>query len=226
MASYVRLPDRQGAREEVIMFRILTVTREYGSGGSVIAKKVAEQLGWNLLDREFIGAVARSAHIDAETVGKYDEQVDSWWRKFHHGGLRAAAIYSGATPNDVQFVDAETMATFTRRVIAQAAANGNCVIVGRGAQCVLRGCKDAFHVFIYSPWEERASRVRNRVKSPEDVCELIRLADHERATYVQTYYRCDWKDPHLYHMMISTQLGTETAAEMIVDAVEGGGLAC
>ena len=208
------------------MFRVLTVTREYGSGGSIIAQRVAEQLGWNLLDRALIGDVARVAQIDAGTVGRYDEHVDSWWRRFHLGGLRASAIYAGATPDDVQFFDADTIAAFAQRMIAKAAAAGNCVIVGRGAQCVLQGRKDVFHVFIYSPWEERVLRVRSRVKSPRDIGELIRLTDHERANYIRTYYRCDWRDPHLYHMMISSQLGTETAAEMIVEAVDGGGPAC
>jgi hypothetical protein len=122
-----------------------------------------------------------------------------------------------------QFFESETMAKFAQGMIAKAAASGNFVIVGRGAQCVLRGRKDVFHAFIYSPWEERVSRVRSRLESPKNVGELIRLTDHERASYVQTYYRCDWKDPHLYHMMISSQLGTETAVEMILDAVNGGG---
>jgi cytidylate kinase len=202
------------------MFRVLTVAREYGSGGSCIARRVAEELRWNLLDQELISDAALAAHVDAKTVAKYDEHVDSWWHCFNRDGLRAASLAAGAILEDAQFFDAETTAAFTHRVISEAAATGNCVIVGRGAECVLQGREDVLHVFIYGPLEARISRVRNRIHSSQDVEELIRLTDRERASYIRTFYGCDWKDPHLYHMMISSQIGTETAAWMIVNAVE------
>lgn len=205
------------------MFRVVTVAREYGSGGSRIARRVAEELGWKLLDQALIWDIARSAQVDAETVRRYDEHVDSWWHRFHRGGLRAASIAAGVTPADAQFFDAETEAAFAEGAIEEAAATGNCVIVGRGAECVLQGCEDVFHVFIYGPWQERVSRVRSRLKAPRDVRDLIRSIDRERAAYIRTHYGCDWKDPHLYHMMISSQLGAETAAWIIVNAVERGG---
>ncbi|HLN03511.1 MAG TPA: cytidylate kinase family protein [Bryobacteraceae bacterium] len=80
--------------------------------------------------------------------------------------------------------------------------------------------EDVLNVFIYGSWEERVSRVRNRVDLSQDIEELIRLTDHERARYIRANYGRDWKDPHLYHMMISSQIGIETAAWMIVNAVK------
>jgi len=204
------------------MFRVLTVASECGGGGSIIAQKVADELGWSLLDRALIGAVARSAQVDAETVARYDEHVDSWWHRFHRGGLWSAAVEGGIAPRDVQFFDADAMAAFAQRVIAKAAARGNCVIVGRGAQCILHSREDVLHVFVYGPWSERVSRVRSRTTSNDDAGQLICLTDRERARYVRSYYRCDWKDPHLYHVMISSQIGMDNAAWMIVDAVRQG----
>ena len=204
------------------MFRVLTVAREYGGGGSRIAQRAADMLGWNLLDRTLLGAVARAAQVDPETVGRYDEHVDSWWRRFNRGGLRAAAIEAGITPADAQFFDATVLTAFAQQVIAQAAEAGDCVIVGRGAQCVLRDRGDAFHVFIYGPWRERVRRVRSREQPVPDIGDLIRLTDEDRANYIRTYYGCDWKDPHLYHMMVSSEIGVETAARTIVDAVAPG----
>jgi cytidylate kinase len=104
----------------------------------------------------------------------------------------------------------------------KAAARGDCVIVGRGAQCVLQDREDVLHVLIYAPWAERVERVRARSESSQDVEELTRMTDDQRATYIRTYYGCDWKDPHLYHMMINSQIGTEMAACMIVNAINGG----
>ncbi len=202
------------------MFRVVTLARDYGGGGSIIAQKVARRLGWDLLDQALIGAVARAAQVDLETATRYDERVDSWWRRFHRRGLWNAAIEGGIAPADALVFDPETMAMYAQEVIARAAARGRCVIVGRGAQCVLRDREDVLHVFIYAPWAERLSRVRGRMKPAADPAELIRLIDRERAGYVRTYFNCDWKDSHLYQMMISSEIGLDRAAWMIVDAVQ------
>src|ERR1035438_7749343 len=96
------------------MFKVVTVAREYGSGGGIIAQMVAEELGWNLLDGALIGAVARTAEVDAEVADRCDEHVDSWWHRFNRGGLWSAAMMAGIPPSDVRFFDADTMAEYTR----------------------------------------------------------------------------------------------------------------
>jgi len=175
------------------------------------------------LDRTLVAAVARAAHVDAKTIAKYDEHVDSWWYRFNRGGLRAAAIEAGMPISDAEFFDSETVAGVAQRIIARAAAAGNCVIVGRGAQCALQERENVYHVFIYGPWRERVSRVRDRLKTSQNVEEAIRLADQERADYIHTYHGCNWKDPHLYQMMINSDAGIENAACMIVEGVLRGG---
>ena len=92
------------------MVKVVTVAREYGSGGAIIARMVAERLGWNLLDGALIGAIARTAEVDTNIAGRYDEHVDSWWHRFNRGGLWSAAMMAGIAPDDVQFFDADTMA--------------------------------------------------------------------------------------------------------------------
>jgi cytidylate kinase len=205
------------------MFRILTVAREYGSGGSAIARRVAQRLGWTLLDEALIDAIARAGEVGVETARRYDERVDSWWHRFHRDALRHTAIYAGANVADTVFFDATAMAGLTQRWIAKRAAKGNCVIVGRGAQCILQNHESAFHAFIYAPLAERIERVRRRVDACDDLEEYIRSIDHERARYIRTYFGCDWKDPHLYHMMITSQIGTEAAAGMIIDTIRTSG---
>lgn len=189
----------------------------------MVAQSVAKALRWTLLDRALITAVATAAHVDPETAGRYDEHIDSWWHRFNRGGLWAAAVWAGASVADAEIFDADTCAAFAQRVIAETAEAGDCVIVGRGSQCILRDREDALHVFIHGPWHERVSRVRRRVDSTGNIGELIRLTDHERASYIHTYYGCDWKNPYLYHIMISSQIGIENSARIIVDAVMRGG---
>lgn len=203
------------------MYRVITLAREYGSGGGAIAQKVAERLGWGLLDKTLIAAVARTAQVDIDTARRYDESVDSWWHRINRGGLWSASMMAGASPVDAQFFDAETMAAVAQEVIAGAAGKGDCVIVGRGAQCVLQGCSEALHVFVYAPWEQRVARVKKRVTANGDIGDLLRSSDLTRAAYVRRYFGRDWKDPDLYHMMISSQLGDEEVASLII-----GGVGC
>jgi len=120
------------------MFRVVTIAREYGSGGAAIARRVAQNLGWRLLDNDLVAAVARWANVDIRTARLYDECVDSWWHRINRAGVWSAAIMAGASPADVQFFDADAIAAIAQEVILRAASKGNCVIVGRGAQCVLR----------------------------------------------------------------------------------------
>jgi cytidylate kinase len=208
---------------ELAMFRSVTISSEFGSGGPIIARYVAETLGWKLLDRALIEEIARAAHVATETVARYDEQVDSWWHRFNREGIRSAAICAGIAAGDAQFFDAERTAAITRQVIHQAAEDGDCVVIGRGGQCVLQDRRDVLHVFIYGPWQERLERVRGRAASSQDIEELVRVTDRQRDDYVQTYYGCHWKDLHLYHMMLSSTLGKEQAGWMIIDAVEQWG---
>jgi len=201
------------------MYRIITVAREHGSGGGAIAKRVAERLNWRLLDKNLIAAIARP-QLDVNTVSRCDRSVDSWWHLITRGGRWSAALVVEARPAHPQFFDTGRMAALARKFIADAATKGECVIVGRAAQCVLQSCSEAFHVFIHAPWKARVRRVAQRLDVPSEVGELVQSADRARAGYVQRNFGRDWKDPALYHMMINSQLGQEEVASLIVDAVE------
>ena len=69
-------------------YRVLTVNREFGSGGGRIAQKIAECLGWKLLDRDIIDAIAYAAHVEPKVVQRYDEHVQSWLRRLNQQAMR------------------------------------------------------------------------------------------------------------------------------------------
>jgi cytidylate kinase len=204
------------------MFRILTVAREYGSGGGRIARVVAEKLGWNLLDKALVDAIAKSAQVDPDLARQYDERVDSWLHRVSRRGLWRGAFEGVASVNGAEVFDAETMAQLARNLIAEAHSQGNCVIVGRGAQCILQDRHDVLHVFIHAPWRERIARVRARVPAA-DIDQLIHATDRQRADFIRLYFGCNWNNPHLYHLLISSNLGEETVAALVIDAIERGG---
>jgi cytidylate kinase len=207
------------------MFRVLTIAREYGSGGATIGRSISEKLGWKLLDKAFIENIARAAKVNPQLAQRFDERTDSWLERLAHQG---AGFWRGAFEGTVvisppDFFDAETMAALARNMIEEAYQRGNCVIVGRGAQCVLQGCMDAFHVFVYGPWAEKVARARERLPGKTDLEELIRSMDRQRADYIRTYFGCNWMDPHLYHLMICSGLGEDLVQSTILEALASGG---
>ena len=196
-------------------YRVLTVNREFGSGGGRIAQTIAGWLGWKLLDRDIIDAIAYAAHVDANVVRHYDEHVDSWLRRLNQQAMRSAALAAGLELRDNAVFDAEEMVKISQKVIEQAYADGNCVIVGRGSQCVLQHKPDTFHVFVYAPHKERILRLRERLPQGTDIEQRIRSVDAERAKYLQEYYSKHWLNPHLYDLMISSHPEEESTARII-----------
>ena len=203
------------------MYRTLTVAREYGSGGGKIARMVAEQLHWTLLDNDIITRIAQGAKVDPELARRYDERVDSWIHRITRGGLSHGTFErSAAFDRSIDIFDAETMALLTRDLIAEAHARGMCVIVGRGAQCILQDRADVFHVFVYGPWAQRVARARRRFPETADVPELVRTADTTRRDYVRLHFGCHWEDPHLYQLLVSSAIGETAVAGIIMAAMK------
>jgi len=205
------------------MFRVLTIAREYGSGGAFIGRRTADQLGWKLLDKVFIEDIARAAKVDPQLARRLDERTDSWLERLGRQGLWRGALEGMALVGQPDVFDAGTMAALAQTMIEEAHQRGNCVIVGRGDQCVLKGRGDAFHVFIYAPWAERVARVQQRLPGKADLEELIRSTDRQRADYIRTYFGCNWMDPHLYRLMICSGLGQDLVESTIIEALASGG---
>jgi cytidylate kinase len=200
------------------MFRVVTLAREYGSGGANIAQLLADRLGWKLLDRCLVEKIAQAARVEPRVAQAYDERPDPWFDRlarafWEGGGLR------GALPGpSFDVFDANTAASLTQSLIEEAAAMGNCVIVGRASQCILQRRNDTFHVFIYAPREERLRRVRERHATLAEAEEALDVRDRERAAYVRRFYDQDWTNRHLYHLMLSSSQGEQVAVSTILTA--------
>jgi cytidylate kinase len=203
-------------------YKVLTVSREFGSGGGRIAKIVAERLGWRLIDRELIEAIAYSAHVDPRVVTQFDERAESWMGRMNRRAMRGAALAAGVATEEENCFDPDVMREMTRKIVEQAHVDGDCVIVGRGAQCILQQQKDTFHVFVYAPFCDRVYRLRTRLGSGVNIEERIQAVDGERAHYLQQTFGKAWNNPHLYDLMISSREDEGTTAQVILAAMLGG----
>ena len=202
--------------------RVLTVNREFGSGGGYIAQRIAEQLGWKLLDKDIIDAIAYAAHVDPKVVKRYDEHVEGWLRRLNQQAMRGAALAAGIELADNAVIDAEEMVKISQKVIEQAYQEGNAVIVGRGAQCVLQNRPDVFHVFVYGPCQDRVERLKQRLAPSVNLEQKMKAIDAERAKYLQQYYGKNWLNMHLYDLMVSSHQDEAQTARVILAAMLGG----
>jgi cytidylate kinase len=202
-------------------YRLLTVAREYGSGGAAIASIVAARLGWKLLDNALIEEAARIAKVDPQCARGFDERVDSWLHRLSRRGLWHGGLAAVPAVSEDDIFDAETMTRLACAMIERACEVGNGVVVGRGSQCVLQDRPDVFHVFVYAPWTDRVKRLRRRLVDETDaqIAAVIETRDAERARYVHLNYGCDWRDPHLYDLLVSSKLGDEATASVILCAM-------
>ena len=204
------------------MVRAITIAREYGSGGAMVARLLADRLGWRLLDRDLVNEVARAANVAPTVAERYDERIDPWFHRLVKHALWRGAPDAPITVEHSDLFDAETMAVVGRKVIEEAARMGNCVVVGRGAQCILHGWRDVFHVFLYAPIEIRKKRVAERrgpcPKGTPDLEAVIREYDRLRAAGVRRYFDQEWCNPNLYDLMLNTKRGYEAAMETILCA--------
>jgi cytidylate kinase len=200
-------------------YRVLTISREYGSGGGEIAAIIAKDLGWRLVDKELITDISRMEKVPASEVEAFDEKVDPWIHRITRSvwGVGADGI-SPVAPVDL--FDAEKTANLAKRTIQEAYKIGQCVIVGRGSQCILRNKADVFHVFVYANWEERVRKIRSHKGAGKDVQAMIRAIDAERVEYLRLHYRQQWLNPYLDDLMINSKGQNEKVAQLVISAMQ------
>lgn len=200
------------------MFRIITLEREFGSGGGGIAAELAHRLGWKLWDQNLTCEIARRAQVDESAVALCDERVDSriyrlakaFWRGSYERSIPLA---------DSRVFDTDRMIAMMEEITGNIAAEGNAVIVGRGSPYFLREREDTFSVFTYASHGEKIRRVLAMGKSREEAEELVENVDKERIAYVKHYFNHDWPMRSLYHLMINTAIGDENVIATILDSM-------
>ena len=187
--------------------RVITISREFGSGGRTVGKKTAELLGIPCYDQEVIEKVAQESGFAKEFIKERGEYTP-------YGGWFAQAFAdrsaSGTSTQDYLWV-------IQRKVILDLAQKGSCVIVGRCADYILRDEADLLKVFIYADMDKRADRiVRLYGETSEAPVKRLKDKDKRRAAYYNFYTDTQWGSVHSYHISLdSGALGIDKCAEII-----------
>lgn len=186
------------------MGKIITLAREYGSGGRMIAQKVAQQLGIHYYDNEIIDEVAKELGIDIVHLRKIAEQKSS--------GL----MYTMASSvNALPFFDQVYLSQI--KVIRHLATQGDCIIVNGVADYILDDHNDIVKVFVQAPLRLRMNRVKNVYQEPcEDLKHYVKNKDKKRKSYYNYYTMQKWKQVENYDLVINSDIGIDEAVEAIV----------
>ena len=186
--------------------RVITVSREFGSGGRTIGKMVAEKLGIPCYDAELIQKIAEESGYAADYIREEGEGVSGGW---------LSAMF---TDRSMGLTNQDKIWNIQSRVIEELAEKGPCVIVGRCADFILREKANCLNVFIHASMEKRAQRIvqeyGEREESPE---QRLRDKDKRRAAYHRFYTDMKWGHSQNYHICLdSGTLGIDKCAELIV----------
>lgn len=201
------------------MFRIITVEREYGAGGSLVAAGLARHKGWQLLDQQLTCEIAKLASVDERAVACREEKCDPLLHRLARVFWRGS--YERSLPiSDDKVFGADELVEHAREVIEKKAEEGNCVIVGRGAPYILRARPDSFHVFVYGSRETKIRRLVKLKMTEKDATEMVDTIDRERAAFVRKYFNADWPCRRLYHLMLNSDHGIDHVTNTILSTMD------
>ena len=180
---------------------IITISRQIGSLGNEIAKSAAEKLGYEHIEKSQISDVLLKYGFPASEVDKYDEKRPSLWQTL------------STQKNIFRYL--------IKAAVYDLTAKGNVVILGRGAQVILKDIPQALHVRVIAPYAVRLNRVMEQLGCEEKHARrTIHQNDRDSSGYISTYFDADWDDNHLYDLVINTRtLSMNNGVEMITQAV-------
>ncbi len=191
------------------MPKIITISRDYGSGGRLIAQRVAEKLGIVYYDNEILDLAAKELGVDVDAIREVANQPSS---RFAYS---FTSDFSTLPFNDQVY-------TMQSSVIRHLAQHDPCIIVNGCANYVLEDLPHVIRVFIHAPLDSRIKRVEEEYKEEhKDIKKYIHRQDKKRHHYYEYYSTYKWDDFSHFDLAVNSDLGIENIADMIVKAYNG-----
>ena len=197
-------------------YKIITISRQFGSGGHEIGEKLADRLGIPFYDNQLVSMAAEQLGYTEESVGRADESA-----------LHSFITSYGAAPmsyasfiNTASYMPSLDMKVYQKQteIILSLAEMGPCVIVGRCADYILRDKYDCINVFICADKADRIRRIAERYDLTEKkAADRIRKTDRERKFYYETYTGLDWGSIYSHQALLNASL---LGMDKIVDLLE------
>jgi len=208
---------------------IITISKEFASGGQEIAKKVAEILNIDYFDREIIKAVASKTRVPEAEVELYEEDRHNRMQIFFSRVIDPIILRENLResfpllPQEKEekgkprkrfvpytcevsgWLDSDIYQEMVKTFIEELAKKKDAVIAGRGGQCILQNRKNCLHVRIVAPLEDRIERaIKVKKVDPKNAKKIVEEIDKRRQAYIKHYYHEDCRDPKLYHIILNS----------------------
>lgn len=196
----------------------ITVSRQYGSGGSEVAGRVADALGWRVVDNAFVERLATTLRATPAMARAVDEHVPTLAERLADAFAYGSSEVVPATLDASMPPTEQRIAAITRQVIDDAVAQGPCVIVGRGAQSYLAKRADVLHVLCCAPHDALVERIMARDGIDHAAADsAVKARNREREQYVRRHFDRAWLAPEHYDLVVNTAtLGIDGAVEAIL----------
>lgn len=190
------------------MKKIITISREFGAGGGEIGRKIAKELGYDYYDKEIIMEAARESNIDVESMLRWDEKVP-----MNFGFAQSLFDFYNKPLSEKLFGALE-------QIIKEIGEKGNCVIVGRNANTILKEYDHALHVFVHGNLHWRLERMKSKMEDASEakLMEQMRMIDKMRKKYCQYYTNTEFGLADYYDISINTsKFGIDTGVAILSD---------
>ena len=189
---------------------IITIGRQYGSGGKEIGQKVAEKLGIQCYDSRLIQMAAEESNIDAERLAQVDE-------KRANPFLFSVSFENMANGAGYFLPMNDTLFNIQSDIIRRLATQESCIFIGRCADVVLKNFPNVYTIFIWADWEARVSRITKlHTIGEKEAGNLCKKMDKQRGLYYNYFTDKKWSDPYNYNLVLnSTALGMDGCVNAI-----------
>ena len=182
---------------------VITISRQFGAGGKTLGKMIADKLGYTFADTDIIQAIAKEANVSAAWVESFEKEAGSRLSRVISGMVSQRWV-DRILADDYGYLDEKIYLDYLVLMIAQAADEGDVVILGRGSQYILNDHPDAYHILLIDQLDHRIKFIMDRYNfSEKKAARVVQAEEKRRATLYSKLHKKDYDDPALYHLVLN-----------------------
>ena len=199
---------------------VITISRQFGAGGLTIGKMISKKINYALFDNEIIQMVAEKAKVSSEWVRSVEKESGGKFQKLA-SGLVAKSLVERILDDERGYIDETIYVDMLQIVIKKIAEEGNCIILGRGGQYILRGETGIIHILFIADLQDRIRFISDNYKlSRKQAATVVSNEDKRRKNLYRKFGKEDYDHPGLYHMVLNTsRVNIEEACSLVCHLV-------
>jgi cytidylate kinase len=200
---------------------VITISRQFGSGGKALGKMLADELGYVFADSDIVSRIAQAANVSETWVETVEKEAGGKLSRVI-SRMVSKGLVDKVLKDERGYIDEEIYLDYLIVMVAQIAEEGNAVIMGRGSQYILRDHPDAIHILLVNEFENRVKYVIEHHDVPYNkAAQMVRKEDKRRASLFKKIGKIDYDLPDLYDLVFNmAEVDLDTAKNMVLDLVK------